>query len=177
VVVVFLSPTVSAAQSFMWSVAPSVVVDSEFSGGTELGPAVSLEASVPAGRPMSYVLLLTLARTDFLVASDELHRNFASAALGIRLMTRGEGLTFGVTLGAGLLVSDDVNETDPDFRSSARGEELLVPGVEARFEVGESWGFTAFARDQVTGWFNAVFDPEEGELSHRFLFGAGVYFR
>jgi hypothetical protein len=111
-----------------------------------------------------------------MVGTDAQHRNWGTAALALRVMSVGEGARFGVTLGVGALFDDDVSETDPDFRSSARGEEMVLPGIEARFPVGPSWGLTIFARDQLTGWMNALFDRAEQDLAHRLLFGVGAYF-
>jgi hypothetical protein len=121
--------------------------------------------------------LVTLARADFPVADDELHRNFVAAAMGVRLMMARAGADIGATLRIGVLVWDDINETDPAFRSGANGEEMLIPGLEVRFGSSGSSGVALFARDQLTGWFNAIIDPDEGALSHRFVVGAGVYFR
>ena len=92
-------------------------------------------------------------------------------------MTGWDQSAIGVVLGAGVLLEDDVSETDPSFRSSARGESILMPGVELRLPIGASWGGTAFARDQLGGWFNALVDRAEADLSHRFVVGVGVHFR
>ena len=92
-------------------------------------------------------------------------------------MTGWDQSAIGVVLGAGVLLEDDVSETDPSFRSSARGESILMPGVELRLPIGASWGVTAFARDQLGGWFNALVDRAEADLSHRFVVGVGVHFR
>jgi hypothetical protein len=172
-----LMPSRCAAQSLSWGIAPSAFVDAEFHDGAKVGLGLSAEAELGWQRRLSYVGLLTLARTDFPVADDELHRNFVAGAIGVRLMPVGAGTAIGATLGIGVLVWDDVNETDPGFRSSANGEEMLIPGVEVRFGSSGSWGVALFARDQMTGWFNAILDPDEGALSHRFVVGAGFYFR
>ena len=95
-----VTPFICSAQSFEWSVSPMVFLDSEFTGGPEVGPGVSLGAALSPGGSVAYGLFLTLARTDFPVASDDFHRNFASAGVGLRLMTGGDGATIGIALGA-----------------------------------------------------------------------------
>ena len=193
VVMTAVTPFICSAQSFEWSVSPMVFLDSEFTDGPEVGPGVSLGAALSPGGSVAYGLFLNLARTDFPVASDDFHRNFASAGVGLRLMTGGDGGTIGISLGAGVFVEDDVNETErrkeetcvssstvicPKWTSSANGEEIVMLGVEAQFPVTASWGVTIFARDQVGGWwYGLLTSDDEYGLSHRFLLGAGVYFR
>ena len=193
VVVTAVTPFICSAQSFEWSVSPMVFLDSEFTDGPEVGPGISLGAALSPGGSFAYGLFLTLARTDFPVASDDFHRNFASAGVGLRLMTGGDGATIGIALGAGVFVEDDVNETErrkeetcvssstvicPKWTSSANGEEIVMLGVEAQFPVTASWGVTIFARDQVGGWWLGLLaSDDEYSLTHRFLLGAGVYFR
>jgi len=79
VVMTAVTPFICYAHSFEWSVFPMVFLDSEFTDGPEVGPGVSLGAALSPGGSVADGLFLTLARTDFLVASDDLHRNFASA--------------------------------------------------------------------------------------------------
>jgi len=173
-----VTPFICSAQSFEWSISPLVFLDSESTDGPEVGPGVSLGAVLSPGGSVAYGLFLTLARTDFPVASDDLHRNFGSVGVGLRWMTSGERAALGLDVGVGFLAWDDVSETDPGFRSSANGEEMLTLGVEAQFPVTASWGVTIFARGQVGGWWYRLltFDDEYG-LSHRFMLGSGVYFR
>ena len=168
-------------------------LDSEFTHSTEVGPGLSLGAALSPGGSVAYGLFLNLARTDFPVASNDFHRNSASAGVGLRLMTGGDGGTVGISLGAGVFVEDDVNETErkkeetcvssstvicPKWTSSANGEEIVMLGVEAQFPVTASWGVTIFARDQVGGWwYGLLTSDDEYGFSHRFLLGAGAYFR
>ena len=190
-----VTPFICSAQSFEWSVSPTIFLDSEFTDGTEVGPGVSLGAALSPGGSFDYGLFMTLARTDFeSVASSEFHRNLASAGVGLRLMTGGDGATIGIALGAGVFVEDDVNETErrkeekcvssstvmcPKWTSSANAEEIVMLGVEAQFPVAAaSWGVTIFAREQVGGWwYGLLASDDEYDFSHRFLLGAGVYFR
>ena len=79
VVMTAVTPFICYAHSFEWSVLPMVFLDSEFTDGPEVGPGVSLGAALSPGGSVADGLFLTLARTDFLVASDDLHRNFALA--------------------------------------------------------------------------------------------------
>jgi len=174
---VLCSPISGAAQAVEFSASAVLFVDSEFSDGTELGPGLALGVATRVDRPVSFTFDLGLSRTDFPVAQDELHRSFLSAILGLRFTTLGEGARFGVTLGGGVLISDDTNETDASFRSSANLETMVVPGMIVSFPVTASWGVRVFVKDQVTSWFDSIFDPDEGDLGHRFLLGAGVYFR
>lgn len=159
-----------------WSVGPTLWVDTDFNG-TEVGPGINIGVSSGPERGSAFTMDLGFARTDFPVASDELHRNHASISIGGRLMTRAGGGAVGVTLGIGALLWDDLNETDPGFRSSANAEELLVPGILARFPLTEAWGVEVFLRDQISGWYNSIIDPDEFALAHRFILGVGIHAR
>ena len=163
-----------------WSVGPTLWVDTDFNG-TEVGPGINIGVSSGPERGSAFTMDLGFARTDFPVASDDLHRNHASISIGGRLMTRagggGGGGAVGVTLGIGALVWDDLNETDPGFRSSANAEELLVPGILARFPLTEAWGVEVFLRDQISGWYHSIIDPDEFALAHRFILGVGIHAR
>jgi hypothetical protein len=161
-----------------WSVGPMLWVDTDFNG-TEVGPGINIGVSSGPERGSAFTMDLGFARTDFPVASDDLHRNHASISIGGRLMTRagGGGGAVGVTLGIGALVWDDLNETDPGFRSSANAEELLVPGILARFPLTEACGVEVFLRDQISGWYNSIIDPDEFALAHRFILGVGIHAR
>lgn len=163
------------AQSLAWAVAPSVIIDTDFTDDTQIGPGLTGEIEVNAERRLSYSAVLSLARTDFSVGADDLHRNFGAVALGLRLMAEGEGPSVGVLFGMGALFWDDLSETDSGFRSSANAEEMLLPGVELRWPIGGSLGLSFSLRDQVTGWWNAILDPSEGELSHRLMIAFGLY--
>ena len=161
-----------------WSVGPTLWVDTDFNG-TEVGPGINIGVSSGPERGSAFTMDLGFARTDFPVASDELHRNHASISIGGRLMTRagGGGGAVGVTLGIGAYLWDDLNETDPGFRSSANAEELLVPGILARFPLTEAWGVEAFLRDQISGWYSSIIDPDEFALAHRFILGVAIHVR
>ena len=117
VVLALAAPGSGAAQSVVWSAAPGVFVDLDFGGGKEVGPALALGVSVRADRRIALAFDVAVARTDFPVAADALHRNIASASLALRLMAGDARAAFGVSLGVGVLAWDDVSETDPDFRS------------------------------------------------------------
>ena len=164
-----------AAQSLVWAVAPSVLIDTEFTDDIQIGPGLTGEIEVNAERRLSYSAVLSLARTDFPVGADDLHRNFGAVSLGLRLMADGEGPSVGVLFGIGALLWDDLSETDPGFRSSANGEEMLLPGVELRWPISSSLGLSFSLRDQVTGWWGAIVDPSEGDLSHRLMIALGLY--
>lgn len=164
-----------AMQSIGWTVAPSVLLDTEFSGDTQIGPGLTLELELRAERSLSWWGGMSVARTDFPVGPDELHRNWGAAALGLRLMRDGQSPAVGVILGIGALFWDDLSETDPAFRSSANAEEMLLPGVEVRIPVRNGFGVSVSVRDQMTGWWWAVLDPEEGSLNHRVMITAGLY--
>ena len=170
-------PGVCDAQSVTWTAAPGVYVEDDSGGGNQLGPAVVLGATVPAGGPLAFTFDPMLARTDFPVGPEELHRNIGAASVTVNVMAGGERASVGATFGVGVLAWDDISETDPGFRSGADAEQIFAAGLEARFAVGGSWGITAFARDMVSGLVNRILDPSEGGLEHRFVLGAGVYFR
>ncbi len=162
------------AQSLEWSAAGLMLLDTEFSDGAEVGPGLSATVTLVPTRLVSYFALASVARTDFPVGLDELHRNFGAAAVGVRLAPPTEGPRLGFTLGLGVIAWDDVSETDAGFRSSANAEEMIVPGVELSIPVGSSWRMTVAARDQMSGWWYAVFDPSEYGLSHRIIFSVGL---
>ena len=124
--------SVAAAQSIGWAIAPSAIIDTEFSDDTQVGPGITGEVEVKAEHLLSYSAVISLARTDFPVGPDDLHRNFGSVAIGARLMRDGEMPSLGLLLGIGTLFWDDLSESDPEFRSSANAEEMLLTGVELR---------------------------------------------
>ena len=167
--------SLAAAQSVGWAVAPSVIIDTEFGEDTQVGPGIMGEIEVKADNDLSYSATIFLARTDFPVGANNLHRNFGSVAFGARLMRDGERPSVGLLFGIGALFWDDVSETDPAMRSSANAEEMILPGVELRWPLGGGLGISLSVRDQLTGWWNAILDSSEGELNHRFVIGAGIY--
>lgn len=167
----------ASAQGVDWLVAPSMVLDLEHTDDVQVGPGLTAELGVAGDGRVSYLGALALARTDFPVGADELHRNFASLAVGVRLVTSDDGPALGLLLGLGALAWDDVSETDAAFRSSADLEEMLLGGIEARFPVTKSWGVAFSVRDQLTGWFHGILDPEESGVSHRVILAAGLYGR
>ena len=167
--------SVVADQGIGWAIGPSAIIDPEFADDTQVGPGITGEVEAKAGDLLSYAAVISLARTDFPVGTDDLHRNFGSVAIGPRLMRDGELPSFGLFLGIGALFWDDVSETDPEFRSSANAEEMLLAGVELRWPFGDGLGVSFSLRDQLTGWWNVILDPSEGRLNHRFLISAGLY--
>lgn len=174
--VLFVAPVSRvSAQGLGWGVATSAIIDTEFTDGAEVGPGLTGEIEVQAEGLLSYSVVISVARTDFPVAADELHRNLGAVALGVRLMRDREGPSVGLVLGIGALFWDDVSETDPAFRSSAQAEEMLLPGVEVRWPLGGDLGLSFSVRDQLTGWWWAILDPSEGELNHRLIVAVGLY--
>ncbi len=165
------------AQSLGWTGSASVLFDTEFSNGTEAGPGLSGSVTLLPNQTLSYFLNVTVARTDFPVGVDDLHRNWGIAAVGLRLARSGERQRVGISLGLGAVVFDDVSETDPGFRSSANAEEMLQLGVEGSIPLNESLHLRLALQDMVTGWWNAIIDPSEGNLNHRFQLSLGVEFR
>ena len=167
--------SVAAAQGIGWAIAPSAIIDTESSDDTQFGPGITGEVEVKADDVLSYSAVISLARTDFPVGADDLHRNFGAVAVGGRLMRDGEVPSVGLLFGIGALFWDDVSETDPGFRSSANAEELFLMGAELRWPLGDGIGLSLSVRDQLTGWWSAILDPSEGQLHHRFLIAAGLY--
>ncbi|MEX2473059.1 MAG: hypothetical protein WEA34_12805 [Gemmatimonadota bacterium] len=162
-----------SAQSLGWQAAASVLVDTDAFGGTRVGPGLTGVALVRPDRPLSYTLTLTVARTDFRVESDELHRNHGAVALGVRYAPPRDGPRVGVTMGLGVLAWDDVSETDPTFRSGADADAMLFPGVEVSIPAG-SVRIDLALRDLMTGWWNALLDPAEGDVRHRVTASIGI---
>ncbi len=161
-------PARAGCQSVEWAAGPAILFDDDSVDDTEIGPGLFLDVLMGPRRTVSYFVSVSAARTDFPVADDQLHRHFGAAALGFRVST-GSQVRVGVLLGMGALVWDDVSETDPDFRSSANGEEMLLPGIEVGVPIGRSLDVRLSIRDQVTGWWNRILDPAEGALNHRFI--------
>ena len=172
-----LNPLKSAGQSFEWAVQPSVIWDEPNLPYQQIGPGISFSSIVSSEGRFAYGVFANLARTDFQVDSDSLHRNLASVSLDLRMMTDGDKARLALSLGLGVSVSDDVNETDINFASSANGAEMFVIGLEGQFPVTSSWGISTFARSQMNGWFWGLLDPGEYGIEPSFLFGAGGYFR
>jgi hypothetical protein len=169
------SRTPVSAQGLGWAIAPAAVIDTDVTEDTRISPALTGEIEVKAQALLSYTAAISVARTDFPVGPDDLHRNSGSVALGVRLMRDGARPSVGVLLGIGASFWDDVSETDPAFRSSAHAEEMLMPGVELRWPLGGGSGITFSVRDQMTGWWNALLDPSEGDVGHRLFLGVGLY--
>jgi len=165
------------AQTFGWSASPGILIDSEFVDGTEVGPSLSGEFILLPNEKLSYFLSLSLARTDFSVAEDQLHRNWGIPTLGLRYALPGKGVNVSLSLGLGAIIFDDVNETDPGFTSSANAEELLMPSLEGRLPLKDAWHLKLAAQYLMTDWWNAILDPNEGALNHRFQVSLGVEFR
>ena len=170
---IVIAPARARSQSVEWTAGPAMLFDTDFVDGTEIGPGLFLDVLKGPRRTVSYFASVSAARTDFPVAGDQLHRHFGAAALGLRVST-GSQTRVGVLLGIGALVWDDVSETDPDFRSSANGEEMLLPGIEVGMPVGRSLHVRFSIRDQVTGWWNTILDPDEGTMNHRFILTLGL---
>ena len=152
-----------------------MLIDTEFTEDAQVGLGITGEIEVKAEAVLSYSVVIFLARTDFPVGEDELHRNFGSIAFGARLMRDGERPSVGFLLGIGALFWDDLSETDAAFRSSANAEEMLLPGIELRWPLGGGLGVSLSIRDQLTGWWNAILDPSEGQIGHRLVIAAGVH--
>jgi hypothetical protein len=169
-----LSPSATGAQALEWSVGPLLLLDTEHPDGTEVGPGLLAALTFAPRRTLSYSVLVSAARTGFPVGSDELHRNYGASAVGIRLAPPREGLRVGVSLGLGFLAWDDVSDTDPDFRSGADLEEMLLPGVEMSVPIGAAWSLRVSVWDQMTGWWFALIDPGEYEVGHRVLISVGL---
>ena len=170
---IVIAPAPANAQSVEWTAGPALLFDTDFVDGTEIGPGLFLDVLMRSRRTVSYFASVSAARTDFPVSDDQVHRNFGAAALGLRV-SAGSEARVGVLLGMGALVSDDVSETDPDFRSSANYEELLLAGIEVGVPVGRSLLVRLSIRDQITGWWWRIWDPAEGALSHRFILTLGL---
>lgn len=168
------SPSATGAQALEWSVGPLLLLDIEHPDGTEVGPGLLATLTVAPRRTLSYFVLVSAARTDFPVGSDELHRNYGAAAVGVRLAPPREGPRVGVSLGLGFLAWDDVSDTDSDFRSGADLEEMLLPGVEMSVPIGAAWRLRVSVSDQMTGWWFGLLDPGEYEVGHRVVISVGL---
>ena len=176
-----ITPLTAFGQSFEWSAHPIVLLDFDHTPALEVGPGVSFSSFLSSDGPISYGLFMALARTDFSVAVNNLHRNFGSVGLGLRWMTGGEKTALGLDVGLGFSAWDDVSETHPGFTSSADGEEMVTLGIQARIQITPAWGISVFIQDQITGWYNALlstmFNGDDYGVSHRLLAGAGIYIR
>jgi len=171
-----LGAAAASAQSTTFVVGPTVLVDTDFTPSAKASLGLFADGWFGADRAVSWGGLAGYARADFPVGQDELHRHHGWAALSVRARTSA-GSAVGVSLGLGALAWDDVNETDSAFRSSADLEMILLPGIEVRLGGSDSVEFVAHVRDQVSGWVDAILDPEEGAFQHRMLIGVGIVFR
>lgn len=170
-------PTSANAQFTAFVAGPAVSFDTDFSPSTKAAPGVFVDGWLHADRTVSWGATAGYARSDFPVGADELHRHHGWVVFAGRARTSATDSGIGVSFGVGALAWDDISESDPAFRSSADLEALIVPGLEVHLGGTESLRIVAHVRDQITGWFDAFLDPEEGALQHRIVIGVGVEFQ
>lgn len=171
------SPTHVIAQSVGWTAAATVLVDRSHSLETHVGPGVTGEVELRGERELSFAGVVAVARTDFEVGPDNLHRNHGMAAVAARWMRESTGPSLGFLFGVGAIFWDDVSETDSAFRSGANGAGVLLTGLELRLPMSERFGASISVRDAITGLVNGIADPSERDIEHRFLLSAGIYRR
>ena len=115
------------AQEWTARVGAGVFLDPQFALGTEVGPSLVVGLTRGLGGRFGVGLDLTAARTDFTLQNDEWHRSLATGTVALRFAT-GSPTALQLSVGLGVTVEDDVNETDRAVTSSARMEELLATG-------------------------------------------------
>ena len=172
-----LAPTTTRGQVPAGSLSLALLDGVDLLEGSRWAPGLAAEVDVVERGAWSFGLLGLVARRDFTLEGDELHRNYGAAAVGARWTLDRAGPTLAVGVKVGVFVADDESETDPRFRSSGNYEEMVVPGIEVRWPQGESWGVVFAARDLWTGWWWALIDPDESASTHRLLLSVGVFHR
>jgi len=170
-------PARTAAQDLGWTAAAAVFVDASQTFETPVGPGLTGEVELRRERDLSLAGILTVARTDINIGLDDGHQNLGAVALAARWMRESEKPSVGFILGLGGIFWDVVNETTPELSGSADGAGLLLPGVEVRIPTADSYGVTVSVRDAITGLLNAIVDPSERNIEHRFLISVGIYRR
>jgi len=164
-----LGPRESIAQT----VAAGIYVDPDWSlGETITGPAVLVGVKLHG----PFRLEAGLARTDFPVGTDQLHRYTVTGVLGSDVVRTRTQTSLGLFLGAGIMVQDDLNETDPSFRSSANGYSVVVPGISVRRSLANGRSLNFMLRDYMSVSFDVIFDRTESDIGHNFFAVVGVTF-
>ena len=136
-------------------------------GSTDVGPTIQVGLAIPLTSRLDLTLDAGFARTDFNVGVDEVHRNVNTVLVGLEASLLTGRTTLRLGIAGGVIGEDDVSETDPAFTSSTRWSGALSPGLEIGRRVGDRLELFFGVRDDITGLFNAVFDPSESAVRHR----------
>lgn len=160
--------TETYAQIPSWSIG-LVAVTAEDSGSDGLAPGARLGIDLFAWERLTLGVDAVVARRDFRLGADELHRNMGGLTVVGRWTVLSKTPSFALTGGLGAWAWDDVSETDPAFRSSASASGLASAGIEARWPLGDRWGVAASVATAWSGWWGALLDPDESSAERRLL--------
>ena len=120
---------------------------------TQVGPTVHVGLGIPLTSRLHLTLDAGLARTDFRVGMDELHRNVNTVLVGLEASLLTGPTTLRLGIAGGVIGEDDVSETDPTFTSSTRWSGALSPGLEIGRRIGDRLELFFGVRDDITGLF------------------------
>ena len=119
-----------------------------------------------------------VGRRSFDLGNDRLHRNLAFLDVAAEVaVVRTPSVELGVRLGIGARMDDDVNETDPEFRSSSNWDGALVPGIVLRHRLSHNFALMAGFKDYIIDIPNRILDPSEAAVRHDLLLELGLIFR
>jgi len=140
--------------------------------------AAGVEGGYAFDGPFRISIAGTVGRRSFDLGTDKYHRNLVFLDIGPEFaVVRTAKVELGVRLGIGARMDDDVNETDPEFRSSANWDGALVPGIVLRHRLSNSLAVMARLKDFVIDIPNRLFDPSEADVRHDVLLELGLIFR
>ena len=165
----------AAAHGQMEVTAGVMVADQNAPDGARVAPLVSLAIGTDAvGFPL--ILEAGFARADFTSFGEAFHRNHGYFVLGSEWTPVRSELHVGLRLGVGGVVEDDISEDDPGFRSSNNWAEAVVPGLVIKRPLASGREFVFTVSDHVMYPIDALFDPSEYSVEHRFRILFGVRF-
>ena len=151
------------------------VADESAPPGARVAPMVSLALDLDAvGVPL--ILEAGFARADFTSFGEAFHRNHGYFVLGTEWTPVRAGVHVGLRLGVGALVEDDINEDDTAFRSSNNWAEAVVPGLVIKRPLASGRELVFVLSDHVLYPIDALFDPDEYSVEHRFRLLLGLRF-
>jgi hypothetical protein len=143
--------------------------------GSHVAPMVSVALRAELGR-FPVLLEAGFARSDFDSFGEAFHRNYGVFTLGSEWMPVRGTTRAGLRLGVGAVVEDDESEVDPAFTSSGNWAEAVVFGLVIRRRLGSGRDLVFSLSDHVLGPVNAIFDPVEYDVEHRFRVLLGLRF-
>jgi hypothetical protein len=167
------TPRATAAQFELAAgalVASDAVVD-----GPLVGPALSLVASLArVGVPA--VVELGVARTDFSSLGRDYHDDHLWIAVLAQRRLRHGATGLALRLGAGAYGEFQTVEGDPPTGGGDNWFDTVIAGVVVTRLLGDGRELVFSFSDALLGPTNAIFDPSEADVQHRFRILVGVRF-